>query len=149
HAADFVHRGLAQRPRLVLANSRAAVRWAHQLGVSEQRIQYFPNGIDEQRFSPKWDDEVLKLRRSWGISDDDFLIGMVARLDPIKDHRALLKAAVQLRQRRFNVKFVCIGDGPKSYSEVLHALLVELDLQRQIRFVDSCPSMPTAYNSLN
>lgn len=51
------------------------------------------------------------MRSSWGISQDDRVIGIVARLTAIKNHTMFLKAAQQILAQREKVKFVIIGDG--------------------------------------
>lgn len=34
-----------------------------------------------------------RMRRTWGIAEDEFLIGLVGRLDPMKDHPTFLRDA--------------------------------------------------------
>ncbi len=50
------------------------------------------------------------LRAAWGATPDDFVIGIVARLKPVKGHRYLLDAMAQVRD--LPVKLVVIGEGP-------------------------------------
>ncbi|MCE7948650.1 MAG: glycosyltransferase family 1 protein [Chloroflexi bacterium CFX4] len=50
------------------------------------------------------------LRAAWNAAPDDFVIGIVARLKPVKGHRYLLDAMAQVRD--LPVKLVIIGEGP-------------------------------------
>ena len=52
-----------------------------------------------------------ELRRRLGISPEVPLVGIIARLVPIKDHRTLLEAASELRRSRRDVRFLIVGDG--------------------------------------
>jgi glycosyltransferase involved in cell wall biosynthesis len=54
----------------------------------------------------------LKLRAELGIGADEFVIGSVGRLDPVKNHQGLIRAVQILQQRGFPVRLVIVGDGP-------------------------------------
>ena len=67
-----------------------------------------PNGIDTERFRP--DAEAGRcIQEEWKVDRGDVLIGLVGRLDPMKDHPTFLKAASLLLKQRQDVRFVCIG----------------------------------------
>lgn len=51
------------------------------------------------------------LRRLLGISDDDFIIGSVGRMDPLKGFNVLIDAFSQAALS--NTKLVLVGDGPE------------------------------------
>src|SRR5207244_1869714 len=72
-------------------------------------LVFIPNGVDTDRFCPGRDSTV---RREWGIADDEFVIGAVGRLDPIKNHEGLLTALRSLSRRGRKVRLVIVGDGP-------------------------------------
>jgi len=48
-----------------------------------------------------------------GIADQEFVVGSVGRLDPVKDYEGLIDAIRQLNQERHNVRLVIAGDGPE------------------------------------
>ena len=70
-------------------------------------------------------------RRAWGIADDDFVIGCVARLDPMKDHPTLLAAAASFVRDHADARFVCVGGGPAAYRDRLAALAANQSHIRQ------------------
>lgn len=53
-----------------------------------------------------------RLRKEYNISEHTFLIGIIGRLVPIKNHQLLIKAFISIVQRfDLNTKLVIIGDG--------------------------------------
>lgn len=52
-----------------------------------------------------------EIRRRLGVSAEAPLVGVIARLVPIKDHGTFLEAASDLRRSRPNVRFLIVGDG--------------------------------------
>ena len=69
-------------------------------------------------------------RRSWGLPDGAFVIGIVARLSPVKNHVLLLKAMAQL-DGQFHL--VVIGDGPSRAG--LEQLARQLGIGSRAHFV--------------
>src|SRR5690606_36076735 len=59
------------------------------------------------------DQERAELRRALGVSADEFLIGTVGRLDPIKNLPLLLKAFHALRERHAKLRLLIVGEGPE------------------------------------
>jgi glycosyltransferase involved in cell wall biosynthesis len=102
---------LARRADLLIANARAVRADAIKRGLPGHRIAVVANGIDSDAIRP---DAAVKRaqRRRWQLADEAFVIGCVARLDPMKDHATLLKAAASFAQESPEARFVCIGDGP-------------------------------------
>lgn len=52
-----------------------------------------------------------EIRRRLGVNAGALLVGIVARLAPIKDHTTFLEAAFDLRKSRLDVQFLIVGDG--------------------------------------
>lgn len=52
-----------------------------------------------------------EFRRSLGVSPEVPLVGIIARLVPIKDHSTFLEAASDLHRSRPDVRFLIVGDG--------------------------------------
>ena len=97
-------------PERIICCSEAA-RGVHvALGYDESRIQVIPNGFDATAFRPDPDSRVA-FRAELGLPPDTPLVGMVARVDPQKDHRTFVAAAARLHARLPNVHFVLCGNG--------------------------------------
>lgn len=71
------------------------------------------------------------LVRSWGFSPDDFIVGIFARLKPVKGHRYLIDALAQLADLP-QVKLLIVGDGP--LQPELEAQVKGLNLASRVHF---------------
>jgi len=67
------------------------------------------NGVDTELFRPDGGREAL--RRELGLSESSLLIGIVARLDPIKDHPTLLRAFAEIANKHPDAHLAVVGDG--------------------------------------
>ena len=103
-------RFLSSRTDLVLCNSEAG-RAAHErLGYRPPRWRVVPNGLDLERFRPL-SDERAAIRADLGLSDENFVVGMCARVDPMKDHENFVKASAIFAEAAPEARFVLIGAG--------------------------------------
>ncbi|MCM8796414.1 MAG: glycosyltransferase [Candidatus Omnitrophica bacterium] len=57
--------------------------------------------------------ERVSFRKSLGLGDEDFVVGSVARLIPIKGHRTLIDAISQCKRFSPQCKCIIVGDGPE------------------------------------
>ncbi len=97
-------------PRKIISTSEGA-RLAHiQNGYDSKKIITIQNGINTNIFKP---DESARasVRRELGIPDATFLIGLVARYDPQKDHFNFIQAAAKLHSSNPHVHFLLCGTG--------------------------------------
>ena len=78
-------------PEVILSCSEAGARVHAKLGYSAKRIQVLPNGVDAARFSPSAEARD-SVRAEFGFSEEIPLVGLVARVDPQKDHRGFFEA---------------------------------------------------------
>jgi glycosyltransferase involved in cell wall biosynthesis len=108
-----LERLLSRFPQIIICNSKAG--WAHAVkrGFPQSKLIVVPNGIDTGKF--KFDLEGrARLRKEWQVSKQTLLIGLVARIDPMKDHQNFLRAACLVTERRGDIRFVCVGHGAES-----------------------------------
>ncbi|MBK9711900.1 MAG: glycosyltransferase [Kouleothrix sp.] len=132
---------------LIIANSYAGQQHHLDYGYARDQMVVIPNGIDTERFRP--DAEAgQQLRRDWDVGDGEILIGLVGRLDPMKDHPTFLRAAALLAQDAPNVRFVCVGSGPAAYQRELQALAAELDLADRVIWAGPSSDMRAVYGAL-
>jgi len=141
-------RGLSGVPDLVIVNSRAGFEHAIARGYRREKLIVIPNGVDTERFVP---DRAAgrRVRDEWGMSPAHRLIGLVGRLDPVKDHRTFLDAAAQLAQDRGDVRFVCVGDGNPQYLREMQAHAEGLGIADRVRWVGARADIPAVYNALD
>jgi glycosyltransferase involved in cell wall biosynthesis len=97
--------------------------YASELGILENQLGIVPNGVDTERF--RYDpDARTQLRQKLTIGLDTMVVGTVARLDPVKDHRTLFRAAELALSRGVPLRLVIVGDGPERAT-------LEHDIQRR------------------
>lgn len=87
------------------------------------------------------------LRRELGIGHSTRLIGIVARLAPIKAHEDFFAAAQLVQQAQPDVSFLVIGDGERRAE--LEALVRRLSLTDHVRFLGWRRDMPRIYADLD
>jgi len=77
------------------------------------------------------------LRRRLGFATDDFVIGKIARLAPLKGHEDLLQIFHSLLPRFPRVKLLFVGDGPRR--EPIQDLSRQLGLGDKVVFAGLLP----------
>ena len=139
---------LSSFPDAIISNSAAAIKSHKKLGFKTIKITVIPNGIDTKRFEH---DETAgyKVRREWGVLDDEILIGSVARLDPMKDHSTFLRAARIFLDYSDKVRFVCVGYAQEPYKSKMVDLGNRLGLNEHLIWNEARKDMTAVYNALD
>jgi glycosyltransferase involved in cell wall biosynthesis len=118
---------LSRRPACVMVNSEAGKRFHEAIGYRPRRWEIVPNGFDVGAY---WPNPTARAdwRRRLGFDSAQRVIGMVARVDGMKDHVTFLEAAQRVAAQRNDVRFLLIGAGteklqvPPRLRETLRAL---------------------------
>jgi glycosyltransferase involved in cell wall biosynthesis len=114
-------------PDAVVVNSEAGRRFHEALGYRPKRWELIPNGFDVDHLRPSASARA-QFRTRLGLAEGDWLIGMVARVDPMKDHPNFLAAAERIAAMRPDARFLLVGRGtekllvPASLVGRFHAL---------------------------
>lgn len=140
--------GASRLADLIICNSHAGLEYAAMRGFPRQKMMTIPNGIDVERFRP---DAALRavVREEWSIDRGETLIGLVGRIDPMKDHPTFFRAAALLAEQRPDVRFTCVGDGAEPYRSELRRLATRLGLDRKLIWVGDRSDIPAVYNALD
>ena len=101
---------LSRRADLVLCNAEAGRAVHQRLGYRPARWRVVPNGVDLERFRPR-PDERAAVRAELGLGEEHFVVGMCARVDPMKDHATFVKAAAAFAGAAPEARFVLVGAG--------------------------------------
>jgi glycosyltransferase involved in cell wall biosynthesis len=131
-AAAVLCAALSKRvPRLIVSCSAQAAAEHHRRGYAGDRMIIIPNGYDciQLRRDAAAGE---RLRSAWGAESSTFLVGMVARWDPLKDHANLLAALQLLLQTDDQVRCVLVGPGMDASNRPLQELLQRHRLQSQV-----------------
>jgi glycosyltransferase involved in cell wall biosynthesis len=93
----------------VIYNSSLSVRHHQDVGIRSRADVMIPNGFDLARYRPA-PDRRKAMRERLGIGEEP-LVGLVARVHPMKDHAGFVAAASQIAQAIPGVRFVLAGEG--------------------------------------
>ena len=100
-------------PDKIICCSHAALESHVALGYAKEKILVIPNGFDLDAFQPD-QDARKSVRKELGLDEKTYLVGLVARFDPQKDHRNFIQAAGLIRKNESSVHFMLVGDGINS-----------------------------------
>jgi glycosyltransferase involved in cell wall biosynthesis len=144
----FLERNLPWNADLMIANAPSVREAAIAAGLPADRIEVIPNGFDADVF--RLDREGRKrMRATWGIGDDERLIGLVGRLDPMKGHEVFLDAVRRIAPKDPNLRFVCVGPDPYGRRPELEALTRRFGLVDRLRWCGSEARIQKVYSALD
>ena len=121
--------------RLTAVSEEAADLAVRLTGIPRRAFQLIPNGVDTERFKPAGSkEEKILLRAAKGLPEESLLLGCVAALRPVKNHRGLLQAFAQVaREIGPSAHLVLVGDGP--LREELIRLAAQLGVRDRVLFL--------------
>lgn len=134
HGAREYRRGPLSRfyygPRmtdhLVVLSDRCAVRAVSKLGRDPDTVTTIRGAVDTDAFRPM--EAPAGLREQFGLSAEDVIVGVVARVQRHRRFDVLLKAARIVRQRDRRVRIVVCGRGTHKAS-ILDRPVVRMGLE--------------------
>jgi len=131
-------------PDQIVAVSRASRDQHAAIGYDPTRLVVIPNGFDVEQYRP---DPVARraVRDELGLHPDTVLIGLVARIDPVKDHAGFIRAATLLAKRQARVAFLLCGDGTES----LAGAIGDAGLSDRFRILGRRDDVPRVMNALD
>lgn len=139
---------LSQFADVIIANSNAGLKYAVEHGFPRQKITVIANGIDCERFYP----EKLRgdqLRQLWGVAENERLVGVVGRIDPMKGIPIFLEAVARIKQQDAHIRFVWVGIGEESYEKAMRELATQLGLDDVLIWAGRHSDMMTVYNAFD
>ena len=78
----------------------------------KKKTAVIPNGVEPEVFVPKGT-EKQQYAKEFGLPEDSYIIGCVARFEWMKGHRYLLAAFKQFLKQYPNSYLLLVGDGPE------------------------------------
>jgi sugar transferase (PEP-CTERM/EpsH1 system associated) len=152
-ASEPWHRSRLRRLAFELAHEVMCVssqlRELHsrRTGFPARRIRVIHNGVDDQRFSR--DAETRgRMRAELGIADDEFCIGCVGNLTPVKDHATVLEALAKLNAEYDRWRLLLIGDGPE-LPRLQEFVKAHPSWQPRITFLGRSKRVPELLNAMD
>ncbi|MCC7368459.1 MAG: glycosyltransferase [Chloroflexi bacterium] len=142
-----IERSLGAMTDRIIAITDAQKADIAKYGVAPlSRITTIPLGLEIEEMLDA-ERHTGNLRRDLGIAADRKLVGIVARLVPIKAHEVFLEAAVAIRAAQPNTTFLIIGDGERRAE--LESMAQRLGVSDVTRFVGWRADMRDVYADLD
>ena len=135
-------------PDLVICNSLAGQKAHSELGYHPRAWCLLPNGFDTERFRPDAGRSAA-FRKSLEVGASTPLIGLPARLDPMKDQDNFLNAAVLLARDIPEARFVLIGHGLDSDNAGIVERIAARGLDRRVHLLGERSDMETVMAGLD
>jgi glycosyltransferase involved in cell wall biosynthesis len=107
-------------------------------GCPAHKVRVIPNGVDVDRFHPRWPDSPLQ--QELGITPGTPVVGVVAALRPEKNLELFVEAAALIRLQVPDARFVIVGDGPERAS--IEGRIAELSLDGAVHLLGSRDDVP-------
>lgn len=111
-----------------VAVSESVSAYLQSLNIDKKRIAIISNGIKITE-SPEGDCAVRKL---FGIREDDYLIAVVGRLEPVKGHKYFIQAMKNAVKKHPRLHCLIIGAG--RMKKELQSLVIDEKLEGNIHF---------------
>jgi polysaccharide pyruvyl transferase CsaB len=94
-----------------IAVSRNFKKMLIERGFKADRISVLYNGIDFNKSLSLYQREQFAQKYKLDINGSDTIVGILGRLDPVKDQMTFINAANEVLKKRPSVKFIVGGDG--------------------------------------
>lgn len=130
----------------IICNSYVGADYHRELGYPPEKLITIHNGIHTDRFYFEASGRH-RLREEWGVGTGDQVIGIVARLDPVKDHATALRAFAEIQNEWPNAKLACIGSG--SLLGTLKKLCMDLGISERLIWAGELQDMAAAYSAVD
>ena len=128
----------------IVAVADAAADDLTALGTHSDKIRVIINGAEPLKKLS--DDERRAARMALGFSDNDFVVGMFARLEECKGHKCLFEAVAKI-EKDSRIKILLCGRG--SLDDELHRLAVSLCIADRVVFAGFCPDISPYMNAVD
>lgn len=134
---DFLHRIIYNRVNYGLAISKVIEKnLIDTTPLTQNRVLLLHNSIDTRRFDPSAISRDM-VRKELKISNNDLLIGMLARFSPGKGHEEFLLSAQKLLSLHNNLIFMIVGEPSKNeddYGTQIKTMAASLGISDKVIF---------------
>ncbi len=96
--------------KIVAVSDKVRYDLIEKVGVNPKRIITIANGVDTEKFKnqPK---SRQQLRDLYHIDDATIVIGIIARLEPVKNHLLLINSFIEVLKECKHIKLFIVGNG--------------------------------------
>jgi glycosyltransferase involved in cell wall biosynthesis len=115
--------------------------------VDPAKILTIANGIEIEKYHNNGGISKYTKRAEIGLNKDDFVIGTIGRLDPIKNHAGLFRSLKEIIPSIKNVKLVVVGDG--NIKTKLESLSTSLGIAPHVKLLGNRIDIPQLLSALD
>lgn len=126
-----IDRWEAQTADKVVTLSNAVREFLMSDGIDAEKIEVIYQGFDFESFSADENDRK-RIRKEFGLTEGDFVIGTIGNFFPTKGHRFLVSAAKELLNKIPNLKLFFVGESGDM--KTLKKQIAELGLTDKVIF---------------
>jgi glycosyltransferase involved in cell wall biosynthesis len=142
---EWLHRKALRFCDLIITNSYAAKSELTADGLLPSKIAVVANGIDTNRF--RFDPTARsEIRTELGYGQSDRVIGMFARLHPMKGHDCLLQAFSAAMAQNPSLRLLLIGSDDRSGIE---KLVAGYGLRQSVTLLEQCQDIERYYSAID
>ena len=129
----------------IIAVAEAAKENLTDGGIAPEKIRVILNGVEPVKKISE--EEKAEIRAKYDIKDDDFVMGIMARLNKVKGHEYIIKTAKTLKDEGRKIKVIIAGVGDEE--ESLKKLTKELNLEDTVKFAGFVDDVSTILNVMD
>lgn len=132
---------LSKFTKKIIYVSKTSKTQHEALGYYSERSCLIPNASDNLQFVPSSQAKV-SFRSELGLPEETFLIGLICRYHPMKDHANFIQAAAILLKHYPQVHFVLVGTEVDHKNQSLNQIIQELKIANQIHLLGERKDIP-------
>lgn len=130
---------------IVIGVSKATCDNLLKDGIKKEKLRLVYNGV--YTIKELSCDERKIIKEELSIPQDDLVVGIVARLEDVKNHKMFLKAASQISKKKQNVTFLIVGDG--TLKQDLKKMCADLDIDQRVKFLGYIDDITNVMNIID
>jgi glycosyltransferase involved in cell wall biosynthesis len=135
-------------PEKIICCANKALTVHADIGYAPLKLLVIPNGYDLTLFKPNVA-AGANVRSQVDLAIDEFVVGMVGRFDPLKDHFNLLQALALVAQKQISFKCLLIGKDLSPENDMLVSKAAELGLRESVVLAGQSTDIPAVMNALD
>lgn len=129
--------------------SKKMCQTLEERGVKPSTIYPATNGIDIERYTAVHTKISFLAQHGITVTEDQPVVGLVARIHPVKGIDIFLKSAIEICSRRKEVIFVVAGGGDPSLRADLQRLIDDSPFKERIHLLGRIESIGEFYNAID
>jgi glycosyltransferase involved in cell wall biosynthesis len=143
----FYNSSISKGERIICISQFVADYMLKNYPVDRRDLRLIHRGVAIEKFHPTavTPERLIKLSREWRLPDGASVIMLPGRLTRWKGHHVLIDAISRIQRKDIFCVLIGSDQGRTEYRQELEASIKDKGLEGQIRIVDHCNDMPSAY----